>query len=59
LVVPGIRSTDSVKDDQARTACARDAIQAGADYLVVGRPITGATDPHTAFVQLVAEVEQS
>ena len=54
IVVPGVRpevgggSADArkgKKDDQARVATPAEAIRAGADYLVVGRPITGAPDP--------------
>jgi orotidine-5'-phosphate decarboxylase len=48
LVVPGIRPADSARDDQARTATAADALRAGADWLVVGRPITAAADPVAA-----------
>jgi orotidine-5'-phosphate decarboxylase len=46
-VVPGIRPT-TVDDDQARTAPPSDAIDKGADYLVIGRPITAADDPASA-----------
>ncbi|MBT8211521.1 MAG: orotidine-5'-phosphate decarboxylase [Acidimicrobiia bacterium] len=46
-VVPGIRPQPS-DDDQARTATPDEATMAGADYLVVGRPITGAADPAAA-----------
>jgi len=45
LVTPGIRLTDSAKDDQARIVTPEAAVQAGADYLVIGRPITQARDP--------------
>ena len=45
LVVPGIRPADSAMGDQARTMTPRDAVAAGADWIVVGRPITGAADP--------------
>jgi orotidine-5'-phosphate decarboxylase len=45
LVVPGIRAVASNGDDQLRVLTPRDAIEAGADYLVVGRPITRASDP--------------
>ena len=46
-VVPGIRPT-AVDDDQARTATPSDAIEKGASYLVIGRPITAADDPGSA-----------
>jgi orotidine-5'-phosphate decarboxylase len=57
LVIPGIRPASAAKDDQERTAGAREAIRAGADYLVVGRPITAAPDPRAAFLALAAEAE--
>ena len=47
LITPGIRF-ESGKDDQARTMSPAEAIAAGADYLVVGRPISGAPDPGQA-----------
>lgn len=49
LVTPGIRLADSAGDDQARTLTPEVAIQAGADYLVIGRPITQAADPLAAL----------
>ncbi|HSL14729.1 MAG TPA: orotidine-5'-phosphate decarboxylase [Actinomycetota bacterium] len=45
LVVPGIRPVASNGDDQLRVLTPREAIEAGADYLVLGRPITRASDP--------------
>jgi len=45
VVTPGIRDDDSPKDDQKRRTTARNAIMAGADYLVIGRPIVDATNP--------------
>jgi orotidine-5'-phosphate decarboxylase len=48
LVVPGIRSKGAARDDQRRTLSAREAMEAGADIIVVGRPITNASDPATA-----------
>ena len=45
LVVPGIRPEGSNGDDQVRVLTPSDAIERGADFLVVGRPITGADDP--------------
>ncbi|MDQ3877404.1 MAG: orotidine-5'-phosphate decarboxylase [Actinomycetota bacterium] len=56
LVTPGIRSATDALDDQARTATARDAVQAGADVIVVGRPITKAEDPAAAATALIAEI---
>jgi orotidine-5'-phosphate decarboxylase len=46
-VVPGIRPT-AIDDDQARTATPAEAIEKGATYLVIGRPITAADDPGSA-----------
>lgn len=48
LVVPGIRSKGAARDDQRRTLSAREAIDAGADMIVIGRPITAADDPAAA-----------
>jgi orotidine-5'-phosphate decarboxylase len=57
LVVPGIRPRGVDVGDQKRVATPSSAIQAGADYLVVGRPIRDAAKPAAAFAALVAEVE--
>lgn len=54
LVCPGIRPLHSGADDQARVATPGDAIRAGADVLVVGRPVTGAPDP-ARVASLVAD----
>ena len=48
LVVPGIRPAGSDAGDQKRVMTPREAMTLGADYLVIGRPITGATDPAAA-----------
>lgn len=45
LITPGIRPTGSAPDDQRRTMTPVEAVRAGADYLVIGRPITSAPDP--------------
>ena len=57
IVTPGIRPASTAADDQARIATPASAIAAGADYLVVGRPITGAPDPVAAADAIVAEME--
>ena len=49
IVTPGIRSKQIGTDDQKRIATAKEAIAAGSDYLVVGRPILEAQDPLKAF----------
>ena len=58
IVTPGIRPGDatSQNEDQKRTATPAAALSAGADYLVVGRPITGAPDPKRAAQQIVEEM---
>jgi orotidine-5'-phosphate decarboxylase len=55
IIAPGVRDpTDApARDDQARTATAREALEAGADYVVVGRPIIDAQDPREAAERLV------
>jgi len=57
IVTPGIRSVSDATDDQKRTLTAAEAIGAGADYLVVGRPILKADDPVAAARTVVAEIE--
>ncbi|MDO9708891.1 orotidine-5'-phosphate decarboxylase [Paracraurococcus lichenis] len=54
LVVPGVRPAGSATADQARTATPAEAVAAGADWIVVGRPITGAADP-AAAARAIAE----
>jgi orotidine-5'-phosphate decarboxylase len=49
LVVPGIRAPDAAIDDQARTVTPDEAVRHGATHLVVGRPITQAHDPQSAY----------
>jgi orotidine-5'-phosphate decarboxylase len=56
IVTPGIRPAGGAPDDQARTATPAAACRAGADYLVVGRPITGAADPTAAAAAILAEI---
>ena len=56
LVTPGIRPAGSAAEDQARVMAPSEAIAAGASQLVIGRPITGSTDPGTAFAACCREL---
>jgi orotidine-5'-phosphate decarboxylase len=56
LVVPGIRPEGVASGDQARTMTPAAAIAAGADWIVVGRPITGARDPGMAAADIAADI---
>ena len=60
IVTPGVRPKEKAAaakdDDQARTATPAEAIRAGADFLVVGRPITAASDPRAATQAIVDEI---
>ena len=60
IVTPGIRgaSAGGEKNDQIRTMGPADAIRAGANYLVVGRPIIAAPDPRAAAEAIVAELKR-
>ena len=57
IVTPGIRPVYGDKGDQSRTATPAQALRDGADFLVVGRPILAATDPRTAAIEIVKEME--
>ena len=68
IVVPGIRpriegtsagGKKGKNDDQARVATPREAIRSGADYLVVGRPITGAPNPEAAARAIIEEISSA
>ena len=58
LVVPGVRSRGESWDDQKRVLTPEEAMRAGADYLVVGKPIRDAKDPREIARQIVREMEQ-
>ncbi len=59
LVTPGIRLADAdlQGDDQQRVATPQEALRAGADLLVVGRPLTGAPDPEAALREIARQIE--
>lgn len=57
IVTPGVRPSSSEKNDQQRTATAAEAVAAGADYIVVGRPILEAKDPVEVVQSIVRELE--
>lgn len=59
IVTPGIRPASSAANDQARVATPEDAIRAGADYLVCGRPVTASPKPEQAADAIVAEIERA
>ncbi len=58
LVTPGIRPIDALTDDQSRIATPQMAIQNGADYLVIGRPISQAENPLLMLQYLNKEIEE-
>jgi orotidine-5'-phosphate decarboxylase len=59
IVTPGIRPAATASQDQARTAAPELALKAGADFLVVGRPIIAAADPAAAADAIVADMEKA
>jgi orotidine-5'-phosphate decarboxylase len=59
LVTPGIRPAGAKADDQKRIMTPAKAIAAGADYLVVGRPVVEAADPKAAAEAIIAEIEKA
>jgi orotidine-5'-phosphate decarboxylase len=58
IVTPGIRGADEAKGDQSRTMSATEALDAGANYIVVGRPIIAAHDPQAAALSIAAESQK-
>ncbi|GAB4354893.1 MAG: orotidine-5'-phosphate decarboxylase [Cyanophyceae cyanobacterium] len=59
LVCPGVRPAGTATGDQQRTLTPTQAFQAGADYLVMGRPVTAAPDPVAAWAAIAAELDGS
>jgi orotidine-5'-phosphate decarboxylase len=59
IVTPGIRPVSAASDDQTRIATPESALRAGADYLVIGRPITSAMDPAAAADAIAAQMEKA
>ncbi len=56
IITPGVRPSWAGADDQKRFTTPREAIENGADYLVIGRPITAATDPREVVQRIAAEL---
>ena len=59
LVTPGVRPAGTDVNDQARVATPEEAMRAGADLLVIGRPITGAADPGAAAAAIAASLRRA
>jgi orotidine-5'-phosphate decarboxylase len=56
LITPGVRPSWAVANDQKRFTTPKEALKSGADYLVIGRPITADPDPRAAVERLLAEI---
>lgn len=59
ILVPGVRPATAAANDQSRVATPAEAIRAGADYLVVGRPITAAADPRLSAQAIIEEMKSA
>jgi orotidine-5'-phosphate decarboxylase len=57
IVTPGVRPAEAAKDDQKRVMTPGQAVEAGADYLVIGRPIQQAKDPVEAAERIAEEIK--
>ena len=58
IVTPGIRPIDATNDDQKRVMTPAEAVSAGSDYLVIGRPIISATDRNEAINKIIDEIDR-
>jgi orotidine-5'-phosphate decarboxylase len=58
IVTPGIRPRWAVKGDQKRVTTPAEALRAGADYIVIGRPITASNDPKEALDRIIEEISE-
>lgn len=58
LITPGIRLQDSKQDDQKRTLSPKEALDAGADWLVIGRPICASENPRASAEKILASLKQ-
>jgi orotidine-5'-phosphate decarboxylase len=58
LITPGVRPAGAASNDQARVATPEEAVLAGSDLLVIGRPITGAPDPGAAAAAIAASLRR-
>ncbi len=56
IITPGVRPRGAAADDQKRFTTPKEALQNGADYLVIGRPITAQADPRAAWRQIIEEL---
>lgn len=59
IICPAVRPTWSVVNDQIRVVTPTDAIKSGVDYMIIGRPITGANDPKAATMLIIDEIEEA
>ena len=59
VVTPGIRPVGSARGDQNRVATPTASVEAGADYMVIGRPVTQAEDPSAALDAILKEIEEA
>jgi orotidine-5'-phosphate decarboxylase len=58
LVTPGIRPANSATDDQKRVMTPKEAVLAGVDYMVIGRPITRSENPTETVAEILASIRE-